>query len=331
MSLDATNWAWRVQFKEKKGGSLKPLKRLVLLSLADRAGEDHTCYPSMQRLEQDTGLERKTVLKIIAELLEEGLIADTGERKGATRRVKVYKLIGVNGREIVPATAPLGGKNLPEIVPPLEQSQQWNDSNNGKLNSAVVGTLNSANNGTQNLPVNLPIVSKNIKTRLCLKKLREEIYLCDSEVDFENLIWQRWYHREILAFENYNADKPMSDDLMIYHFADWLLNAKVKYDRRENQSSAENKSAGSNSGVNTVDQPSQQAAPKKLSDAQRSLLASRLADHSEFASNHVPSGYGYTQVLQWINQKLADPECLKEWAKFIHDVGFGGCIRGVAA
>ena len=93
MSLDATNWAWRVQFKERKGGSLKPLKRLVLLSLADRAGEDHTCYPSVKRLEEDTNLDRKTVMKIIAELIEDGLIQDTGERKGRTKQVKVYHLI----------------------------------------------------------------------------------------------------------------------------------------------------------------------------------------------------------------------------------------------
>lgn len=57
MSLDATKWAWEVQFSDRKGGSLKPLKRLVLLSLADRAGEEHTCYPSVKRLEDDTNLD----------------------------------------------------------------------------------------------------------------------------------------------------------------------------------------------------------------------------------------------------------------------------------
>lgn len=41
MSLDATIWAWKVRQKQKKGGSIKPLKKLVLLSLSDRAGEDH--------------------------------------------------------------------------------------------------------------------------------------------------------------------------------------------------------------------------------------------------------------------------------------------------
>lgn len=91
---------------ERASGSLKALKRLVLLSLADRAGEDHTCFPSINRLRDDTTLDRKTVMKIIAELIEDGLIADTGERKGVTKQVKVYRLCGVSGREnkTVPTT-----------------------------------------------------------------------------------------------------------------------------------------------------------------------------------------------------------------------------------
>src|SRR5690606_34985547 len=183
MSLDASNWAWRVELSEKKGGCRIPLKRLMLLSLADRAGEDHCCYPSMQRLEKDTGLERKTVLKIVAELLEDELIADTGERKGSTKRVKVYRLIGVNGREREQKTEPLQDKNLYEIVPETEQYQKRNDSVNGTLNSANNGTLNSAVNGTQNLPMNLPLESKNKKGWLCFKKLREEIFLADPDLD----------------------------------------------------------------------------------------------------------------------------------------------------
>ena len=87
MSLDATIWAWKVRQKQKKGGSLKPLKKLVLLSLSDRAGEDHCAYPSMARLVEDTEMDRKTVLKIIDELVEDGLIVDTGERKGRTKQV----------------------------------------------------------------------------------------------------------------------------------------------------------------------------------------------------------------------------------------------------
>ncbi|MCF9034685.1 helix-turn-helix domain-containing protein, partial [Acinetobacter nectaris] len=98
MSLDATLWAWKCRIPKSGKGCTKSSKKLVLLSLADRAGEDHTCWPSIARLELDTELDRKTIVRILAELQEDGLIKDTFERKGSSRKVKVFRLMGVNGR-----------------------------------------------------------------------------------------------------------------------------------------------------------------------------------------------------------------------------------------
>ncbi len=66
MSLEATRWAWRQ--------AVKGTHKLVLLSLADRADDRHTCYPSVDRLHEDTCLNRKTIMEAIAELEELGLI-----------------------------------------------------------------------------------------------------------------------------------------------------------------------------------------------------------------------------------------------------------------
>ncbi|WP_216936213.1 MULTISPECIES: helix-turn-helix domain-containing protein [unclassified Acinetobacter] len=315
MSLDASNWAWRVELSEKKGGCRIPLKRLILLSLADRAGEDHCCYPSMQRLEKDTGLERKTVLKIIAELLEDELIADTGERKGSTKRVKVYRLIGVNGRERVPKTELLQDKNLSEIVPETEQYQKRNDSVNGTLNSANNGTLNSAVNGTQNLPMNLPLESKNKKGWLCFKKLREEIFLADPDLDFEMLMNSTWAEREKRAFEIYNAEKILCDELMNFHFADWLINAyRTKY---------------SKTGVDTNAKSS--AEPKYLTEKQIQTFAQKLANHPEFAGKYAEPGESYEKLAARIAVKLEKPEQAKKWESYLKQVGFNGLLRGDAA
>ena len=54
MSIDALKWAWTAPVDSAS-------ERLVLLSLADRAGEEHTAWPSIARLENDTKLNRKTV------------------------------------------------------------------------------------------------------------------------------------------------------------------------------------------------------------------------------------------------------------------------------
>jgi pyocin large subunit-like protein len=135
MSLDATIWAWKTRQKQKAGGALKPLKKLVLLSLADRAGETHECYPSIARLVDDTEMDRKTVLKIIDELIEDGFIIDTGKREGKTKQVKVYLLIGVKGRETVPTTVHFDTGNDDLTVPTMEQFQQRNSSNNSMKQS----------------------------------------------------------------------------------------------------------------------------------------------------------------------------------------------------
>ncbi|MEG1235746.1 MAG: helix-turn-helix domain-containing protein, partial [Acinetobacter sp.] len=200
MSLDATIWAWKVRQKQKKGGSLKPLKKLVLLSLADRASEDHCAYPSMARLVEDTEMDRKTVLKIIEELIEDGLIVDTGERKGRTKQVKVYQLLGVKGRETIPTTVLLNTEdsdlNSPNsgTVPTTEQFQQFHER-------VPTIPLNSPNVGTRNLSKNLSLESKNKKDWLCSKKLREEITLADDSIEPETLMTAKWVEREKRAFE----------------------------------------------------------------------------------------------------------------------------------
>lgn len=158
MSLDATVLAWKTRQKQRVGGALKPLKKLVLLSLADRAGEIHECYPSVARLVEDTEMDRKTVLKIIYELIEDGLIIDTGKREGKTKQVKVYLLIEVKDRETVPSTVHFDTGN-----------DDLNSTNNGTVPTIP---LNSPNVGTRNLSEE----SKNRKTWLSLKNLETEFF-----------------------------------------------------------------------------------------------------------------------------------------------------------
>ncbi|WP_187153232.1 helix-turn-helix domain-containing protein [Candidatus Arsenophonus triatominarum] len=45
MSRISTNWVWKI--------NLKASQKLLLLALADRADENHCCYPSIQRLSND--------------------------------------------------------------------------------------------------------------------------------------------------------------------------------------------------------------------------------------------------------------------------------------
>lgn len=144
MSIDATKWAWSAPVESAS-------QRVVLLALADRAGEEHTCWPSTARVQKDTCLDLKTVKATITRLIEIGLLADTGERKGSTGRVRVLRLIGVLGRE--------------EMNPKTESFQKRNDSEIGSLNEPKNGTMNRPKNGSQNLSGNLSKNQENTRAK----------------------------------------------------------------------------------------------------------------------------------------------------------------------
>ncbi len=66
MSVKASNWAWNQP--------LKPTPKLVLMRLADFAGQDGKCYASYSRLIQDVGVSKNTIRKSLDELIEQGFI-----------------------------------------------------------------------------------------------------------------------------------------------------------------------------------------------------------------------------------------------------------------
>ncbi|WP_120430180.1 helix-turn-helix domain-containing protein [Acinetobacter baylyi] len=319
MSLDATNWAWRVKFPEKAGSALPALKLVVLLSMADRASEDHTCFPSINRLASDCRMNRKSVIKIIAELIEDGLISDTGERKGRTKQVIVYRLNGVNGREeTVPTTEPLDDESLDRnspkdgTVPTVEQFQQFTQT-------VPTIPLNSPNVGTRNLLINLSEESKNNKNWLSLKILKEELCLATDQETFEQIKTATWFEREKRAFELFNADKNLCVELLHYHFADWLLNAVHKYQSREQTQTT-------NQGTRVQLPPS----PNNLTDKQITAFAQKLAHHPEFAGFFAYAGESYEQLAARIAMKLSDPAQAKQWERYLKQVGFKGSLQGAA-
>ena len=98
MSVNATRFAWECDLSKT---TKRSAKRLVLLALADRANKENTCFPSIARVVKDTGMDRKTVMNTINDLIALGLVLDTGERKGGTNQVRVLK-INVDKQESYP-------------------------------------------------------------------------------------------------------------------------------------------------------------------------------------------------------------------------------------
>lgn len=74
MSLKAMGWAWKQETKSSG-------ERLVLLALADHAGEDGECWPHSGKIAEKCGLDPKTVQRHITALHERGLVTKVHRRK----------------------------------------------------------------------------------------------------------------------------------------------------------------------------------------------------------------------------------------------------------
>ncbi|MDC5602501.1 helix-turn-helix domain-containing protein [Acinetobacter baumannii] len=313
MSLDASIWAFKAEVKTSS-------QRLVLLALADRAGESHKCYPSIKRMVKDTLLNRKTIIKVLDELEASSFIKFTGEITG--NGVKVYQLIGVMSREEDSVTGPKNGTSTNNGTSSNfgTGSKNGTSTNIGTATSPKNGTETSTIFGTQNLSRNLSDESKNKKTWLSLKKLGEEIRLATDQETYEQIKNATWFDRELRAFELYNAEKNLCDELMNYHFADWLINACGKYQAREQ---VKNQNT-------TMRVLVPQGETNQLSDKQVHTFAQKLSQHPEFASQFAAAGESYDQLAARIAVKLRDPAQAKQWEPYLKQVGFKGTLQGAA-
>ena len=112
MSSEALAWA----FKQDCPSSSTKFTLVALCECANyKTGR---IYPSIEHITEITGQNRKTVISNISELERLGFIADTGERMGRTKQIKVYQAsLGT-----VPRAEQSQERNSTEKVP--EQSQK---------------------------------------------------------------------------------------------------------------------------------------------------------------------------------------------------------------
>lgn len=229
MSIDATRWAWTAPVNNSS-------QRLVLLSLADRAGEEHTAWPSIDRLAKDTVLDKKTVQKVILELINLGLVEDTGERTGPTRRVRVLKLNGVTGREEYfqkrdDSNTPKNGN--------IKQSQKRNDSKNGNdpengaLNNPKNGMLNDPKNGVQNLSGNLPMnLSGQHEWIPDKNQLIAVLNSAGQQQNLELIFGLPDFDFQLGAFNAHYAGQVMPNARKLYSFVRWIIDKFERYKKQ---------------------------------------------------------------------------------------------------
>ncbi|WP_426148748.1 helix-turn-helix domain-containing protein [Polaromonas sp. DSR2-3-2] len=86
MSISALTWALNEPIKQSS-------MKFVLVVFANCANDKtSTAWPSAVYVAEATAQDRKTVQANVKRLVELGYITDTGERKGRTKQVIVYRL-----------------------------------------------------------------------------------------------------------------------------------------------------------------------------------------------------------------------------------------------
>ena len=238
MSVDAIKWAWTAPVDTSS-------ERLILLSLADRAGEDHTAWPSTERLMMDTKLNLKTVKDVIARLIVKGFLEDTGRRVGKTGRVRVLRLKGVNCRVNPTENGSISKPQNKQSNQPnngtIESTQFRNDTENGMIpflppNEPENGSLNRPENGSQNLSRNLTLEKNknNVTSFLTASDARAlwtpELNILNDVLAEENQTPanQAEIDAVLVKFNRHNAGMGHNDNQLYPFLCTWIINARCK-------------------------------------------------------------------------------------------------------
>ena len=137
MSLEAL----RIAFANPVESSTE---RLVLLAYANHCPRDElTAWPSRKRLREMTALDLKTISATVMRLVSKKFLVDTGKRKGATGRVRVYRLCQPNESESGTIKSIQKRNHYCAGIDPL---LPVNASENGSLNRPKNGTRNQVLN-----------------------------------------------------------------------------------------------------------------------------------------------------------------------------------------
>jgi hypothetical protein len=186
MSNEALNWA-----RQQTG--INSSTKFVLVAMADIIRESNQFFMSLETLCGYTNQDRKTVIKALKILCDLGLIADTGNRKGDTKKIVVYKLNFLNSTETgtIPNTEQF--QFSPETVPnfppnstvfPSKQSQKrYSDTyinhddplNNHKDKDSPKSPKNKKTNSVKTALPNNFAVSEQVLTWYSEKGYSEDI------------------------------------------------------------------------------------------------------------------------------------------------------------
>lgn len=150
MSVGAKHWA----LAQKVEGGSSP--RIILFFLADwMIGDDQTeCWPPLDTLVFETGMNRQTIIKATAALERQGLISKRVQwlraDGGALRKRVYYRLLGFRPEEWINSKRPESPKSrTSEISDAQESERTGSHTQEGTKNRTHLSTKNRTQEGTK--------------------------------------------------------------------------------------------------------------------------------------------------------------------------------------
>lgn len=150
MSVGAKHWA----LAQKVEGGSSP--RIILFFLADwMIGDDQTeCWPSLDTLVFETGMNRQTIIKATASLERQGLILKRVQwlraDGGALRKRVYYRLLGFRPEEWINSKRPESPKSRTSEISDVQESERTGShTQEGTKNRTHLSTKNRTQDGTK--------------------------------------------------------------------------------------------------------------------------------------------------------------------------------------
>ncbi len=279
---------------------------------------DFVSYTQLQggELEGSRKMGRTTVSNALQELIKLGVISVLADGKQGTKSYKLndISLIDRFTNKTSPVTRPVSQQ---------DQDQFTNKTETSPVTGLTIDNKNLLENKKKKLPVDnsgTDIFSSSVEYHRADKNLYSLIELSKTykvQSDF--------------TAQAKNENPDLSDEQILKelkNFAQW----SVAQEKRTAQNWMNNwiyrleKLKSGKSKSKTTTHPK----TKKLSDSQIDYFASKLCNHSDFASMYANIGESQKSFESRIAAKLRNPKHLKEFASYLHDVGFVGNLEDFA-
>lgn len=229
MSVDATRETWKL------GKQISATQKLILLAIADRAGESGEAWPSLARMMLDTNLDRHTLINNRKTLIEKGLLEYTGDFKGRHNQIPIMRLTYIKNREDETDMRP--NKKTESFSSSTSVEINTGDKNTSveipTCTSVEIPTPDQCGNPhpestISNLKEELERGARSFSPTYVIERLRMEIHHDHHlRMIFDEKNLSQKYPSILGLFEYYrDYQETRGKDISFLQFKNWLINEK---------------------------------------------------------------------------------------------------------